>query len=118
MPGCGGGRLIAAQCLIRANRKWGCFAVKLTVNAQTAELRFRSVAIHRLLLINALNAVSVHFDEKSPSPPVKTCVPIFPRDSFYSDIRHFPLCLFVQANPPRYLTGVRVRPTHRGPRTT
>jgi len=37
----GGGARIVAQSLIRANRKKSCFAVKLTVNAQTVEVNQR-----------------------------------------------------------------------------
>ena len=63
-------------------------------------MRFQSVAIRRLLLINALSPAGVHLDEKSPFRPLKNCVPIFLRSPFYSDTRHFPLCPFIPREPP------------------
>ena len=85
------------------------FSFTSLCNAQTAEMWFPSVAVSPVTSDKRLALPGVHLDD---------CVPIFRRDSFCNNSHHLPLCLFIHANPPCYLAGVRVRPTHRGPRTT
>jgi hypothetical protein len=68
------------------------------------------VAIHRLILINALAPGAVH-SEKPPFRLVQTCVPILPRNAFFSDNRHFPICLFIPCELPA-LPCRRESPSH------
>jgi hypothetical protein len=50
-------------------------------------------------------------DDKPPFRTINNCVPVFLRNSFYSDTRHFPLCLFTPRESPA-LPCRRESPSH------